>query len=81
MRIIGPQIEIEKKISLASIQINLRKCELQANNFQKLVFVNGNWPNDTTTSCKVLSTLVGLLKSDLELQNEIEKFKDSFEQD
>jgi hypothetical protein len=43
--------------------------------------VNGNWLNDTTTNCKVLSILVGLLKSDLELQNEFEKFKDSFGQD
>jgi hypothetical protein len=34
-----------------------------------------------TTSCKVLFTLVGLLKSNLELQNEFENFKDSFEQD
>jgi len=70
LKIIGLQIEIEKIFSPISIQINLRKCWLQANNFQKLVFVNGNWPNDMTSSCKVLSTLVGLLKSDLELQNE-----------
>jgi hypothetical protein len=40
-----------------------------------------NWPDDMTTSCKVLSALVGLLKFDLELQNEFEKLKDSFEQD
>jgi hypothetical protein len=81
LRIIGLQIEIKKIFSPGSIQINLRKCWLQANNFQKLVFVNENCPNDTTTSCKVLFTLVGLLKSDLELQDEFKNFKDSFEQD
>jgi len=81
LRIIGPQIEIKKIFSRGNIQINLRKCWLQANNFQKLVFVNENFPNDMTTSCKVLFTLVGLLKSNLELQNEFENFKDSFEQD
>jgi hypothetical protein len=39
LRIVGSQIEIERIFSLARIFINLRRCCLQLENLDKLIFV------------------------------------------
>jgi hypothetical protein len=40
--IVKSQIEIEKIFSLANILINLRRCKLQKNNLDKLMFISKN---------------------------------------
>jgi hypothetical protein len=44
--IIRSQIEIERNFSSPSRLPNLRRCHLQLNNLERLIFVNKNWPND-----------------------------------
>jgi hypothetical protein len=54
--IVGFQIEIEKIFSLVEILISLKKCHLQLNFLDKLIFVSKNWPNDPKIGCKSLSS-------------------------
>jgi hypothetical protein len=44
--IVGSQIEIERIFSLVDILSNLRRCHLQTNNLERLIFMSKNWPND-----------------------------------
>jgi hypothetical protein len=44
LRIIGFQIEIKRIFSLVRAFINLRRCHLQLENFDTLIFVSKNWP-------------------------------------
>jgi hypothetical protein len=50
--IIGLQIKIEWIFSLVGILTNFRRCHLQTENLEKLIFVNKNWPNDPKIGCK-----------------------------
>jgi hypothetical protein len=45
-------LQIKKQKSLARILTNLKRCPLQTENFEKLIFVNKNWPNDLKIGCK-----------------------------
>jgi hypothetical protein len=54
---VGFQIEIEKIFSLVGTLISLRRCHLQSENLNKLIFVNKNWPNDPRIVCKSHSSL------------------------
>jgi hypothetical protein len=40
--IVGSQIEIERIFLLVEILINLKRCHLQLENLNKLIFVNKN---------------------------------------
>jgi hypothetical protein len=40
--VVGSKIEIEVIFSLAKILTNLRRCRLQTENLEKLIFVNKN---------------------------------------
>jgi hypothetical protein len=42
----GSQIEIERILFLAYIFTSPRRCHLQSNNLERLIFVNKNWSND-----------------------------------
>jgi hypothetical protein len=44
--IIGSQIETKIFLSLARILTNLKRCHLQSDNLDKIIFVNKNWPSD-----------------------------------
>ncbi len=55
---VGFQIEIERIFSLAKIFTNSRRCGLQIENLEKLIFINKKWPNDPRISCKSPSNLV-----------------------
>jgi hypothetical protein len=44
--IVGSQIEIEWIFSLVENFTNRRRCCLQIENLEKLIFVNKNWLND-----------------------------------
>jgi hypothetical protein len=43
---VGSQIKTKRFFSLARILTNLRRCHLQSNNLDKIIFVNENWPSD-----------------------------------
>jgi hypothetical protein len=58
--------------SLIEIFINLRKCHLQLNNLDKLIFVNKNWPNDLNVGCKSFYNLVEFIAIDAYLEEELE---------
>jgi hypothetical protein len=73
LRIVGFQIETKKKNSLARILISLRRCCLQFENLNKLIFVNKNWPNDLRIGCKSLFSLVDLIKTNLNLEEEFDR--------
>jgi hypothetical protein len=66
---------------LAEILTNLKRCCLQIENLEKLIFVNKNWPNDPRIGCKSLSNLVEFLKKDVNLEEELEEFEGEFEKD
>jgi len=42
--IVSSQIEIENIFSLARILTSLKRCKLQIENLDKLIFVSQNWP-------------------------------------
>jgi hypothetical protein len=56
--IIGSQVEIERIFSLVRIFTTFRKCHLQIENLEKLIFVNKNWLNDPRIRCKYPSMLI-----------------------
>jgi hypothetical protein len=78
--IVGSQIEMQKIFLLASIFTKLRKCHLQLNNLERLIFVRKNWPNDIRLDSKPRSNLMELIEKDLDF-GEFEKFESSFERD
>ncbi len=66
---------------MAGILTNLRRCHLQTENLEKLIFVNKNWPNDLKIGCKSPSNLVEFLEKDVDLKEQLEKFEGEFEKD
>ncbi len=67
--------------SLAKILTYLRRCCLQTENLEKLVFVNKNWPNDPRAGCKSPSNLVEFLEKDVDLEEELKEFDTEFARD
>jgi hypothetical protein len=63
LEIVGSQIETEKIFSLAEILTSLRKCCLQSENLDKLIFVSKNWANDPRIGCKSPSSLMNFIES------------------
>ncbi len=59
---------------------NLRRCCLQSDNLDRLIFVSKNWPNDFIIYCKLLSNLMEMIEKDLYFVKEFEGFESSFEQ-
>jgi hypothetical protein len=43
--------------------------------------VNKNWPNDARVGCKAPNNLVQLIYFELDLEQELDEFGDSFKQD
>ncbi len=64
LRIVGSQIKIEMIFYLAGILTNLRRCCLQIENLEKLIYVNKNWANDLRIRCKSPSNLLEFLEMD-----------------
>jgi hypothetical protein len=56
--IIGSQIDIERIFFLVRIFTTFRKCHLQIEKLEKLIFVNKNWLNDLRIRCKSPSILI-----------------------
>ncbi len=66
---------------MVGILTNLRRCRLQTENLEKLIFVNKNWPNDPRIGCKCASNLEEFLEKGCKLEKELEKFEGEFERD
>jgi hypothetical protein len=64
-------IETKRIFSLVEILTNLRRCHLELNNLNFLIFVNKNWPNDAKVNCKAPSNLVDLINSEINLKQEV----------
>ncbi len=79
MNLVGSQIEIERIFSFTRILTNLKKCRLQIENLEKLIFINKNWPNDPRIGWKSPSNLVKFLERDVDLKEEFEEFEGEFE--
>jgi hypothetical protein len=75
------QIETKRISPLVGILISLKRCHLQSKKLEILIFVNKNWPNDHKIGCKSPSSLVDLIETDLNLEEEFEKFERAFERD
>jgi hypothetical protein len=73
--VIGFQIETSSKYS------NLKRCYLQIENLEKLIFVNKNWPNDLRIGRKSPSNLLEFLEKYVDLKKEFKKFVGEFEVD
>jgi hypothetical protein len=81
LKIVGFQIEIGRIFSLVNILTNLKIGSLQSNNFEKLVFVNKNWPNDVELGCNIFFYLVKLIEFDVGSKEKLKGLEGSFEQD
>ncbi len=81
MGIVESQVEMKRIVSLAKIFTNLRKCHLQLDNLDNLIFLNRNWLNDPSVGCKSSSSLVEIIKIDVKLEEEVKKFEVAFEKD
>jgi hypothetical protein len=73
--IVGSQIEMERIFFLIRIFTSFRRCHLQLENLEKLIFVNKSWPNDPRIDCKSSSSFVELINIDVDLEEEIKKFE------
>jgi hypothetical protein len=64
-------------------QINLyqQKLAQQSNFFDKLIFINKNWPNDSRIGCKSLSSSVDFVETNLNLEEDLKEFERAFEKD
>jgi len=70
--IIGSQIEIERIFPLDGILISFRRCRLQSENLDKLIFVDKNWPNDPRIDYRSPFRLIKLIEIDVNLEDKFE---------
>jgi hypothetical protein len=66
---------------LAGIITNLRRCHLQSNNLDKILFVSKNWASDPRVGYSSPSSLIELIEVNLALEEELEQYEGEFEQD
>jgi hypothetical protein len=57
----------------------LRRCHLQSDNLNKIIFVNKNWPRNHRVGCSSSSSLIELIEVDLALEEELEQYESEFE--
>ncbi len=69
----------ERIFSLTSILTHLRRCCLQLENLENLIFVSKSWPNDPKDGCKPPSNLVELIQTNLGFEEELEELEGPFE--
>jgi hypothetical protein len=63
---------------LVGIFTNLRRCHLQSNNLNKIIFVSKNWPSDPRVGCSSLFSLIQLIETEWE---ELKQYEGEFEWD
>jgi len=65
-------IEIARIFSLVGTLTNLKRCTLQIDNLDKLIFLNKNWPNDPRVGSYLPCNLIELIEVDASLEEEYE---------
>ncbi len=81
LRIVGSQIETKIIFPLNGIFISLKRCRLQLENLDNLIFVNKNHPNNPKIGCKCFFNLVDFIEMDVNLEIDLKKFERAFERD
>ncbi len=79
--IIGFQVKTERNFSLVGIFTNLRRCRLQLDNLDKLIFVSKNLPSDLRVSGSSPFSLIKLIEVDATLEEEFQEYEAEFERD
>jgi hypothetical protein len=52
--------------------VNVRKCQLQSKNLEKLMFVSKNWPNDSKAGSKGSCNLVKFVEMNVNLEKKLQ---------
>ncbi len=74
------QIETEIIFSIVGVLIALRRCQLQTNNLDNLIFVHKNWPSNPHVGCLKPSNLATICEAEFDLTNELDvEFMDEME--
>jgi hypothetical protein len=61
---------------------NFRRCKLQTENLENLIFVSKHWPNDSKVRCKASSNLLEFIEiMDGDPEEELEQCEGGFERD
>jgi hypothetical protein len=66
---------------LVGIFTNLRRCRLQSNILDKIIFVSKIWPNDPRVGCSSPFSLIELIEADFALKEGLKQYEDEFERD
>jgi hypothetical protein len=72
---------MERIFSLDIILTNLKRCHLQSQKLENLIFVNKNWFNDPKIGCKPPFNMVEFHEIDVDSFKEFEIFKQALERD
>ncbi len=71
------KLRLKGFFSLIRILINVKRCNLQLDNLDTLIFLNKNWPNDPRIGCKPME----LIEINAELEDKLNYFEGTFERD
>jgi hypothetical protein len=75
-------IEFGRIFSIDGVLKALKRCWLQTNNLDKLIFVHNNWPSDLRVGCLKPFDLVVICEVKFDLTNELDvKFMDEMERE
>jgi len=66
---------------LAWIFTNLKRCPLQSNNLNKIIFYDKNWPNDLKVACTSAFSLIEFIENDVAFKEELKQYEGVFEWD
>ncbi len=64
---------------MGGILTNLRRCHLQLENLEKLIFLKNNSLNDYKVCCKSPFNLLKFIGIDVDLEKELKQFEGTFE--
>ncbi len=66
---------------MVEILTNLKRCHLQLDNLNKIIFFSKKWPSDPRVGCSSTYSLIELIEANLALEEELEQYEGEFEQD
>ncbi len=82
LSIVKSQIETKRIFLLVGIFTNLRRCKLQTENLEKLIFINKKIvKRPQNRGCKSPFNLVKFIEMDGNLKKQFEQFEGDFERD
>ncbi len=79
LKMVRSQIETKIIFPLNGIFTSIRKCRLQLENLDNLIFVNKNY--DPRISCKSSFSLIDVIEMDVNLEANLKEFERAFERD